>query len=104
LQWDDWVPQDRVRKWNEENRELAAQLHAEMKNAQQKGLKDVKKNPVSGVKGGKGSDFSTPRGSEERHGAGRGPRRGRDYEIEHVSPLLPFCLCRFCFDCFYAFA
>jgi mortality factor 4-like protein 1 len=83
-----------VRKLTEENKELAAQLHAEMKNLQQKGLKDAKKTTASGIKG-KGSDFGTPRGSEERHAsaAGRGPRRGRDYEVEQVSlPLFYFCL------------
>jgi mortality factor 4-like protein 1 len=86
LQWDDWVPQDRVRKFTEENKELAAQLHTQMKAIQQA------KGPKSAKKGGKpnGSDFSSQRGSEERHTSaaaqgGRGPRRGRDYELEPVS-------------------
>lgn len=83
-QWDDWVPQDRVRKFNDENRELAAQLHNQMKSLQQKGPKTI-----GGKKGNmkNGSDFSTPRGSEERHTAqmGRGRGRNRDYDLEHVS-------------------
>ncbi|TVY31091.1 Chromatin modification-related protein, partial [Lachnellula hyalina] len=84
-QWDDWVPQDRVREFTPENKELAAQLHTQMKALQ--------KIPRSAVKkGGKtnGSDFSSTRGSEERHTSaaapgGRGPRRNRDYDLEHVS-------------------
>lgn len=105
FQWDDWVPQDRVRKWSDENRALAAQLHDQMKTAQQKAVQNVKKNPVAGVKGGKGSDFSTPRGSEERHGAGRGPRRTRDYELESVSPLdFSFCLFHFLLGIFSSYS
>jgi hypothetical protein len=83
-QWDDWVPQDRVRKFTEENKELAAQLHSQMKALQQKAPKSATK------RGGRanGSDFSSARGSEERHVAaqgGRGPRRNRDYDLEPVS-------------------
>jgi hypothetical protein len=86
-QWDDWVPQDRVRKLTDENKELAAQLHTQMK-----ALQNQQKAPKSVKKGGKanGSDFSSTRGSEERHTSaaapgGRGPRRNRDYDLEHVS-------------------
>lgn len=84
--WDDWVPQDRVRKFTDENKELAAQLHNQMKMLQQKAPKSVSK------KGGRtnGSDFSSARGSEERHASAaaqssRGPRRNRDYDLENVS-------------------
>lgn len=85
-QWDDWVPQDRVREFTPENKELAAQLHTQMK-----ALQKIPKSAVK--KGGKtnGSDFSSTRGSEERHTSaaaapgGRGPRRNRDYDLEHVS-------------------
>ena len=84
MQWDDWVPQDRVLKFDEENKALANQLHA----AQQK-----QKAPkaIGGKKNGmkNGSDFSTPRGSEERHAStaqmGRGRGRNRDYDLEAVS-------------------
>lgn len=82
-QWDDWVPQDRVRQLNEENKELAAQLQIQMKNLK-------KAAPKKGVAKANGSDFSSQRGSEERHtsaaaAGGRGPRRNRDYDLEHVS-------------------
>ena len=92
-QWDDWVPQDRVRKFTDENKELAAQLHNQMKALQ--------KQPKAGGKKGagaraNGSDFSSARGSEERTASvaaqsGRGgQRRTRDYELENVSTLLPY--------------
>ncbi|KAH6682976.1 MRG-domain-containing protein [Halenospora varia] len=86
--WDDWVPQDRVRKFTEENKELAAQLHHQMKALQQKGPKTGFRTGGKGNKANGGSDFSSARGSEERHTSvaapGRGgPRRGRDYELEH---------------------
>jgi hypothetical protein len=93
VQWDDWVPQDRVRKFTEENKELAAQLHNQMKALQQKPTK-----AVAGKKGGRtnGSDFSSARGSEERTASvaaqsGRGRGR-RDYEIENVSLSVNFLL------------
>ncbi|PMD23785.1 MRG-domain-containing protein [Hyaloscypha hepaticicola] len=85
--WDDWVPQDRVRKFTDENKELAAQLHNQMKLLQQKAPKSVGKG--QGKRGANGSDFSSARGSEERTGSvaaapGRGgPRRNRDYDLEH---------------------
>lgn len=89
--WDDWVPQDRVRKLTPENRELAAQLHNQMK----KNLQESK-GPKSTGKGGKGgrtngSDFGSGRGSEERGSAavqgGRVRRGPRDYDLEHVSTV-----------------
>lgn len=83
--WDDWVPQDRIRKFNDENRELASQLMQAARASQQKNSKPAKK---AGLKNG--SDFSSARGSEERTGGaaamtGRGPRRARDFDLEHVS-------------------
>lgn len=88
--WDDWVPQDRIRKFNEENRELAAQLTQAARASNQKSSKPVKK---AGPKNG--SDFSSARGSEERTGgaaavSGRGPRRARDFDLEHVSAFILF--------------
>lgn len=83
--WDDWVPQDRIRKFNDENRELASQLIQQAR-ASQKSAKPAKKIVLKG-----GSDLSSARGSEERTGgsaalSGRGPaRRARDYDLEHVS-------------------
>lgn len=93
--WDDWVPQDRVRKFTDENKELAAQLHNQMKLLQQKAPKSVGKG--QGKRGANGSDFSSARGSEERTGSvaaapGRGgPRRNRDYDLEHVSKFPSLC-------------
>lgn len=101
--WDDWVPQDRVRKFTEENKDLASHLMATFKMLQSgKAGKQIKK-------GGKttGSDLSSTRGSEERMPGtamqtGRGPRRARDYDLEHVGdicslfsypPSLLRCLC-----------
>jgi len=84
--WDDWVPQDRVRKFNDENKELATQLREQFKAMQQKNTKTVKKATKTN-----GSDFSSARGSEERTAgqstaSGRGPRRiQRDFDLEHVS-------------------
>lgn len=140
--WDDWVPQDRVRKFNDENRELAAQLRNQARLLQQqKNANKVPKKTTSGrlsafgssatvlgstgpslaaVAGGSGAGSVTPgdrpgrdyhahnhhhdrhagngreselasaRGSEERTAGGslahaRGPRRQRDYDLEHVS-------------------
>ena len=93
-QWDDWVPQDRVRKFTDENKELAAQLHNQMKALSKQSKAGGKKG-----QGGKanGSDFSSARGSEERTASvaaqsGRGgQRRTRDYDIENVSSPLSYC-------------
>jgi hypothetical protein len=89
--WDDWVPQDRVRKFTPENQELARQLHGQMK-ALQGGSRGQKAGTKKGGVRANGSDFSSARGSEERHASvaapgGRGPRRQRDFEIEPVSPF-----------------
>lgn len=91
--WDDWVPQDRIRKYNDENRELASQLMQQARASLQKATKPTKKAALKN-----GSDFSSARGSEERTSAaavsGRGPRRARDYDMEHVSPvpLISYCV------------
>jgi len=87
--WDDWVPQDRVRKLTPENKELAAQLHNQMRKTLQE--QKAPKGTGKGNKGGRtnGSDFGSGRGSEERGASaavqgGRGGRRGpRDYDLEH---------------------
>ncbi|OBT74287.1 hypothetical protein VF21_07371 [Pseudogymnoascus sp. 05NY08] len=87
--WDDWVPQDRVRKFTEENKLLAAQLHEQMKALQGKPAPSASK--AAKTKGrANGSDFSSARGSEERgsmaaQGGGRAPRRLRDYDLEQAS-------------------
>ncbi|CAG9944248.1 unnamed protein product [Clonostachys rosea f. rosea IK726] len=87
--WDDWVLADRIRPLDQEHKELAAQLHAQLKNNIQKTTKQPKKN----VRGAADS----ARGSEERGSAaaqaGRGARRGKDWELEqedafHNKPMI----------------
>ncbi|KFY11276.1 hypothetical protein V492_04545 [Pseudogymnoascus sp. VKM F-4246] len=91
--WDDWVPQDRVRKFTEENKQLAAQLHEQMKALQGKPAPSASKSAKKGR--ANGSDFSSARGSEERgsmaaQGGGRAPRRLRDYDLEQHATT-PLC-------------
>ncbi|XDG03693.1 hypothetical protein ABKA04_003308 [Annulohypoxylon sp. FPYF3050] len=83
--WDDWVSQDRIRKFTEDNKQLASQLQAQ--------ARIRTSGPKGGKKGAKanGSEMSSARGSEERVAGsssfgGRGPRRGRDYELENSIP------------------
>jgi mortality factor 4-like protein 1 len=77
--WDDWVPEDRLRKLTPENKELANNLRNEMLQAQ----RTARAQAASAKKKPHGS----ARGSEERQtsvaAAGpRGQKRGRDYDIE----------------------
>ncbi|KAF2497586.1 MRG-domain-containing protein [Lophium mytilinum] len=76
--WDDWVPEDRLRKLSPENKELAHNLRHDMLQAQ----RNQRSVPASSKK----KTQSSTRGSEERQtsvAAGpRGQKRGRDYEIE----------------------
>jgi mortality factor 4-like protein 1 len=89
--WDDWVPQDRIRKFTDENKDLAAQLLAQFKMLQSgKAAKQSAKKGGAARAAANGSDMSSARGSEERTAGaatatGRGPRRTRDYELEQVS-------------------
>lgn len=79
--WDDWVMRDRIRPFDDEHKELAAQLHAQLKHNMQRGTKQPKKI-------GRGGPESA-RVSEERAGSAtvqgsRGGRRGKDWELEQV--------------------
>ncbi|KAF9874504.1 hypothetical protein CkaCkLH20_08067 [Colletotrichum karsti] len=78
--WDDWVSIDRIRKFTEENKELANQLQAQMRDLRQK---SSAKAPKKGLRAN-GTD--SLRGSEERTAgvaaSGRGPRRARDFDLE----------------------
>ncbi|KAL4817580.1 chromatin modification-related protein eaf3 [Aspergillus spinulosporus] len=76
--WDDWVPQDRLRKFTEENRELATTLRREAEAALRQ------KSTKTSVRKKGGSDHSSARGSEERQTSvpGRGTKRARDNDIE----------------------
>ncbi|OAL34291.1 hypothetical protein AYO20_06344 [Fonsecaea nubica] len=80
--WDDWVPQDRLRKPTEDNRELAANLRHQA---------TLKANPkmASKTRRGQGSEIGSGRGSEERTSSvpaagGRGSKRARDNDLEKV--------------------
>ncbi|KFH48740.1 Chromatin modification-related protein-like protein [Hapsidospora chrysogenum ATCC 11550] len=88
--WDDWVLVDRIRPLDDEHKELAAQLHAQLKNNMQKTSKQPKKNLRPGA-------TESARGSEERGSSavqgGRGGRRGKDWELEqedsfHNKPMI----------------
>jgi MRG len=86
--WDDWVPQDRLRKLTEDNRELAASLRREV--MQSESRQRNSKSTASSKKGRtQGSEIGSGRGSEERNSSvpagGRGTKRGKDNEIEKVA-------------------
>jgi len=76
--WDDWVPEDRLRKLSPENRELANNLRHEMLAAQ----RAARAQPAPAKKKAQGS----ARGSEERQtsvsAAPRGQKRVRDNDLE----------------------
>jgi mortality factor 4-like protein 1 len=82
--WDDWVPEDRLRKLTQENRELAISLRQEMlavQRAERAVPAPAKKQKAQ----------ASARGSEERQtsvaAAGpRGQKRLRDHDLEKVSP------------------
>lgn len=79
--WDDWVPQDRLRKFNDENRGLARNLKNEMDMQRRAAAKPA---PTSHKKRAFGSELtgSSARVSEERASVAppRGTKRGREYE------------------------
>ncbi|POS85881.1 hypothetical protein EPUL_002864 [Erysiphe pulchra] len=85
-----WKKTDRVRKFTDENKEIAAQLHNQMKATKSNQQKLAINKSGKRAAGGRvaGSDLSSTRGSEERHTSVttsqsiRGPRRNRDYELE----------------------
>ncbi|RMY76921.1 hypothetical protein D0863_01653 [Hortaea werneckii] len=85
--WDDWVPQERLRKFTDENKELASNLKKEM-DAQRRATTG-KPLPASTKKRVYGSDAagSSARGSEDRSSVApqppKGTKRGRT-EIEGI--------------------
>ncbi|TQS36511.1 hypothetical protein Golomagni_03037 [Golovinomyces magnicellulatus] len=95
MEWDDWILQDRVRKFTEANKELASQLQYQVKASKSGQQKTSSSKSGKRVTGGRGtvpsSDLSSTRGSEERNASVplsqsvRGPRRNRDYDVETVS-------------------
>jgi mortality factor 4-like protein 1 len=91
--WDDWVLADRIRPFDDEHKELAAQLHAQVKNSIQK----TSKQPKSLLRtGGESSRGSEERGSATVQG-GRGGRRGKDWDLEQVRQFLSYELISFGF-------
>ncbi|KAL3960283.1 hypothetical protein ACCO45_005400 [Purpureocillium lilacinum] len=82
--WDDWVLADRIRPFDDEHKELAAQLHAQLKHSLQKNAKQPKKNLRNGGDSARGSE---ERGSAAAQGArrptrqGLGTRAGRGWQV-----------------------
>ncbi|KAL8955517.1 MAG: hypothetical protein Q9193_006666 [Seirophora villosa] len=81
--WDDWVENDRLRKLNDENREIAQALKRQYLESVQKPTK-----PTTSKRKGLPSDFGSTRGSEERYASapatGRGQKRGRNADLEEA--------------------
>ncbi|EFW21554.1 Esa1p-associated factor [Coccidioides posadasii str. Silveira] len=67
--WDDWVSQDRLRKYTEENKELASTLRRQAEAAMRSRTKSGKK---------KAADLASSRSNDERPSR----KRGRETEIE----------------------
>ena len=88
--WDDWVPSDRLRKFTDENKQLAQSLKGQMDDLRRASA------PKSTKKKAADSDLSSTLGSEDRQmsviGTGRGQKRGRDYEIEKVGQISSFLI------------
>jgi hypothetical protein len=85
------VPQDRLRKLTDDNRELAANLRRELAAAT---APKVAPKSTGKTRRGQGSEFGSLRGSEERNssvpaGGGRGSKRARDNDIEKVGGPIP---------------
>ena len=91
--WDDWVLADRIRPFDDEHKELASQLHAQLKYSMQKPSKQPKK--------GQKPTTESARGSEERSSSvmqgGRAGRRGKDWDLEQVSDGISYFLSLFSF-------
>jgi hypothetical protein len=98
--WDDWVPQERLRKLTEENKELASNLRKDH-DAQRRAATGKPPAPSTVKRRPYGSELtgSSARGSEDRSSAvpaapPRGTKRGREIEgIDKVSLTLAFSAC-----------
>lgn len=111
--WDDWVSEDRLRKFNDENKALANDLLRDLRESQraERERKDAnKKTSVSGPSGQKkgkagvlASEAGSMRGSEDRSSVGatggfaekRGVKRAREWETIEKVGAFSFC-CRVC--------
>ncbi|KAK0316669.1 Esa1p-associated factor [Friedmanniomyces endolithicus] len=90
--WDDWVPQERLRKFTDENKELASNLKKDM-DAQRRAASGRPASTSTTKKRPYGSDLagSSARGSEDRSSAVPQPPRGgtkRGREIEGIDKCL----------------
>ncbi|TKA83214.1 hypothetical protein B0A55_00663 [Friedmanniomyces simplex] len=86
--WDDWVPQERLRKFTDENKELASNLKKDM-DAQRRAASGKPASTSTTKKRPYGSELagSSARGSEDRSSAIPQPPRGgtkRGREIEGI--------------------
>ena len=83
--WDDWVTVDRIRPLDDEHKELAMQLQAQLRSSMQKSNRIPKRTVKPGA-------TDSARGSEERSSSAaqgvRGGRRGKDWDLEQVSVFL----------------
>jgi len=97
--WDDWVPEDRLRKFNDENKALAADLLKDLRESQRQ-ERAAKAKPTISLKKDKTSgrvtsELGSVHASEDRSSAGaqaapRGVKRARDWEtIEKVIRKMP---------------
>lgn len=82
--WDDWVPQERIRKFTDENKELAANLRRDMEVHRAAAAKSAAPLSAKRRPFGSGAAGSSNRGSEDRSSAApsgpRGTKRSRDIE------------------------
>lgn len=77
--WDDWVPQERLRKLTEDNLQLAKQLKKEVEQLQKQPRPDTKKSGGQKRKGGESA-----RGTSSPVPQIVNKKRGRDLETEKV--------------------
>jgi len=81
--WDDWVPQERLRKLTEDNLQLAKQLKKEVEQLQKQPRPDTKKSGGQKRKGGESARATSSPMPQIVN-----KKRGRDLETEKVFDLL----------------
>ena len=77
--WDDWVPQERLRKLTEDNLQLAKQLKKEVEQLQKQARPDAKKSGGQKRKGGESARATSSPVPQIVN-----KKRGRDLETEKV--------------------
>jgi hypothetical protein len=83
--WDDWVPQERLRKLTEDNLQLAKQLKKEVEQLQKQPRPDTKKSSGQKRKGGESARATSSPVPQIVN-----KKRGRDLETEKVFDSLIF--------------